>query len=487
VIISVFLLLSEFDGHLNIQGQFFEKIVINLFIIEYGLRLWICSDNHQLIIEYVQKISYLKIAFRWLELIKLIIYKKLCYLWSIPAIIDLLAILPNYHPFTFSQIFLVFRLFKLFRYSSSIKLFADVLNNKRFELITLGIFMGFLVFIASIAIYLFENVRSGGQVNNLYDAFYWAIVTVSTVGYGDITPRSIGGRLVSVLLILIGLGVLSFFTSIIVSAFNEKMHILRENRIYSELEHYKKFIIICGYGRVGQEVVKQLHLHKHSFVIIDKDESHIQLAKRHNLLAIHDDASNNEVLTNAGINRRASAILCITGNDVTNVYITLSSRYLNPKIKIISRANSHDNVKKLQQAGADYIIEPFEIAGLLVAEYVGQPVAAEAILGILREQKQILMDTLVIIEGCFLEGMKIKEIDFESRQLILIGVISSSIVHHRKHHNRYQVAKQHFYFNPEKNFECQKNDILLVLGNDLSINYLRQQIKQSGAKLGLTT
>jgi voltage-gated potassium channel len=384
-------------------------------------------------------------------------------------------------------VFLIFRLIKLFRYSGSVKLFAEVLTSKQFELMTLGIFMGFLVFIASIAIYLFENIKNGGQVKNLYDAFYWSIVTISTVGYGDITPRSIGGRLVSVALILTGLGVLSFFTSIIVSAFNEKMHILRESRIYSELDRYKSFVIICGYGRVGQEIAQQLKKDQQLFVIIDKNESHIILAKRNNFLAIHDDASKNEVLINAGINRRASAVLCTTGDDITNVYVNLSSRYLNPTIKIISRANSHDNVKKLQQAGADYIIEPFEIAGLLVAEYVGQPVAAEAILGILREQKHILMDTVVVLEGSFLEGMKIMDINFEYRKLRLIGIISSVTAQHRPHRNQYQVAKKHFFFNPEKHFICQKNDILLVLGRDLSIEHFREQIQNSYAKLHLNS
>lgn len=489
VTLSVFLIIYESKGQfgkmgqLSFSGNFFEQSVVFIFIIEYLLRGWLHSDSRKTILAYHEKVVYLQIPFKLSTILKVIFFEKLAYVRSPLAIIDLLAMLPNYRGWVFLQIFLIFRLIKLLRYSSSIKLFAEVLASKHFELITLAIFMGFLVFISSIAIYLFENSHEGGQVKTIYDAFYWSIVTVSTVGYGDITPKSLGGRLVAISLILSGLGVLSFFTSIIVSAFNDKMHDLRENRTYSLLDKHKDFIIICGYGRVGQEVAQQLHKDKQFFVIIDKNQDRLFLAKKANFLAIHNDATKNEVLLNAGINRGAAAVLCTVGNDVTNVYITLSSRYLNSTIRIIARANRHDNVKKLHQAGANHVIEPFEMAGLLAAEYIGQPVAIEALLGILHEQKQITMDTLLVREGSMLEGITLKEIDFSARKLSLIGVISASSSLHRPHRNQYQVEKQHFFFNPERHFQCRKNDILVVLGRDISIAYFREQIIQSCLKM----
>lgn len=478
VMLSVFLLVYNVEHSLNKAEEFFEQCVVFIFIIEYLLRFWLHSDSHLIIIKEYERADYLNVHFSLFRAFKHVIVKKFEYIFSILAIIDLLAILPSYRPLRILRVLLIFRLFKLFRYSNSIKVFSDVVASKRFELITLVIFLGSLIFIASIAIYLFENTSNGGEIRHFFDAFYWSIVTISTVGYGDITPQTIEGRLVTIALILTGLGVLSFFTSIIVAAFNDKMHILRENRTYAELSKYENHIIICGFGRVGQEVAKQFQKDKQAFIVIDKNEDLINLAKQKQFLAIHDDASKNDVLINAGIKGGATSILCVTGNDITNVYITLTSRYLNPAINIISRANQKENEKKLYQAGANNVIQPFEIAGLLAAEFVGQPVAFEAILGILQGQKQVLMETLVVKANSLLENKIISNLDFSGRKLTLFGVISSN-KKHQKHRNRYKVKNQHFYFNPEKDFELQVDDILVVFGRNYSIRHFQDQIKKS--------
>jgi len=483
VMLSVFFLVYSVEHELSEAGEFFEQCVVTVFISEYLLRAWLFSDSHLIITKEYERAEYLNTPFSVFNSLKKVLGKKMEYMFSLFAIIDLLAILPSYRPLRILRILLIFRLFKLFRYSNSIKVFADVLSSKRFELITLAIFMGFLVFISTIAIYLFENNSSGGNIRHLYDAFYWSIVTISTVGYGDITPITFGGRLVTVALILTGLGGLSFFTSIIVSAFNEKMYTLRENRTYAELSRFENFIIICGFGRVGQEIARKFEKDQQPFIVIDTEENNILLAKEKNYLYIQDDASKNTVLINAGINAGASSILCATGNDVINVYVTLTSRFLNPEINIIARANRDDNVNKLYQAGANNVIQPFEISGLLAAEYVGQPVAFEAILGILQEQKQILMETLVVYPDTLLENKKIGDIDFKNRKLTLVGVISSNKIH-VKRRNRYRVKNQHFYFNPENHFELQAQDMVIVLGRKYSIEHFQDQIEKSRLRSG---
>lgn len=483
VLFSVILLIYEVDTQLTRFEKLFEQAIVFLFIIEYLLRVWLYNDAHEIVLEHYEKAKYLNSPFRLSQVARLIFAKKIEYVFTPLAVIDLLAILPSYRPVSMLRVLLIFRLFKLLRYFTSLKLFAEVLNSKRFELYNLAILLGFLIFIGSSGIYFFEHPTNAGQVSNLFDAAYWSIVTVSSVGYGDIAPQTTGGRLVAMALILTGLGVLSFFISIIVSAFSDKMQDLRENRTYAELKGYPSFVIICGFGRVGRHIAMQLEKHQQHFVIIDSKEVNASKARRLGYLVIHADASKNEVLINAGIKNKASVVLCTTGDDVINVYITLTSRHLNPAIRIISRANNQENVKKLYQAGADNVIQPFEIAAMVVAEYIGQPVAFEAILGIIREEKQFIMEALCVYPGSVIDGMKISDVDFERRKLMLIGVISANPVH-RKHKNSYKLKNEHFYFNPDPCFVLRAGDLLVVLGREIGIDYFRDQIEKSQVKEG---
>lgn len=475
VISSVSLLLYEVEHATSTWAILFENCVVTIFICEYLLRGWIYSDIHGIIIMQHEKAEYLDIPFHLHKVLGLVIANKLSYLFSPGSIIDLLAILPSYRPLRILRIFLIFRLFKLFRYSQSMQMFTGVLKNKRFELTTLAIFMSFLIFIASTAIYMFENKNMGGKVNDLYDAFYWAIVTVSTVGYGDITPATTGGRLVTSILIIAGLGVLAFFTSIIVAAFNEKMSEFQEERTKAHIEKLTDTTILCGFGRVGQDIALQLHANKHHFIVIDNNENHIALAKQKGYIALFDDASKNSALEEAGINNGAKAVLCTTDNDITNVYITLTSRYLNPDIAIISRANHEENAKKMYQAGASYIVQSFTIAGLLAAEYIGHPVAFEAIHGILHGQQDIHMEALNIYQNCFLAGISLKEANFDQYRTRLIGVISENPIH-AKRRNRYKLRNQHFYFNPDPSFILYEGDIVVLLGRHMGIEHLHDLI-----------
>jgi len=168
----------------------------------------------------------------------------------------------------------------------------------------------------------------------------------------------------------------------------------------------------------------------------------------------------------------------VTGDDVINVYITLTSRHLNADINIISRANRDDNVKKLYQAGANHIVQPFAIAGLLASEHIGQPVAFDAIQGILHHQKEGQIDALPILKKCLLDGVTVGEAQLSQYKTGLLGVISANPCH-AKRRNRYKLRNQHFYFNPEPNFMLNEGDILVLLGRQLSIEFLQSSIEKS--------
>jgi len=477
VISSVYLIIYEVRNDMGTFGQVFEWFAVSIFLLEYLLRLWLYNSSHKIIIEHYEQAEFVGKPFSFFAAVKSIASIKWDYMTQPLAIIDLLAIIPSYRPLRFLRIFLLFRLFKLFRYVHSYSEFIKVLYEKRFEFYTLFIFIIFIVFTSASAIFFFEANEVGGNIVTFFDAIYWSLITLTTVGYGDITPLTTEGRVITMILVICGLAVIAFITSVIVSAFNEKMVELRENHVFAEIEKNSGMhTILCGYGRMGTVVAEYLATDKAHFVIIESDPENAAKAKRAGYLVIEGSAENSELLKNSGVLNQAERILCLTGSDVINVYITLTARYLNPEIQIISRANHEDSVRKLKQAGADHTVVPFKIAGLIAVEFIGQPVAFEAIHDILSGKHDIGLETVTVSENGSLDGLNIGNIDFSGNKLLLFGVITKESREVEPYKKAFTLKLNHFYFNPDPEFTLQSGDIVLVIGHQFNIIHLKDKL-----------
>jgi voltage-gated potassium channel len=478
VLATVWLLIYEVRHDMGLPGALIEIVAVGIFIIEYLLRFWIFNDSHKVILERYERAEFINEPFRiWPALWQASVSKSR-YVIQPLAIIDLLAIIPSYRPLRFLRIFLLFRLFKLFRYTRSISEFVKVLSEKRIELVTLFIFMAFITFTAATAIFFFEADQKDGGIHGFFDSIYWALVTMSTVGYGDITPHTTEGRLVTLVLIIAGLGVISFFTSIIVSAFGDKIHEIRAHRIFSEVERKRIDILICGFGRVGQVVAERMAADKRQFVVVDPVEENVRLAKQQGYLAVIGDGEETELLLNLGVDKHIKWLLCLTGDDVINVYITISARQLNPGIGIISRANHRENITKLYRAGASYCVAPNKVFGLIAAEYAGQPVAFEAVYGLLTGQSDEGIDAVRIKEDSGLVGRSLGSIDFAKRKLTPFGVIREDGEGVSDEHAYYDLQGRCFFFNPGDSFTFASDDLLVVLGHHYSVVHFRDCLER---------
>jgi voltage-gated potassium channel len=136
-------------------------------------------------------------------------------------------------------------------------------------------FASIIIFVSSVLIYVMEANNPNSSINTLFDALYWSIVTISTVGYGDITPSSSEARFIAMIVITAGIAVLAFTTSLFVSAFTEKLEDIREIKMIDEISKINNFYLICGYGEIAREVVAKLIYHHNRIVIIDEDEQNI--------------------------------------------------------------------------------------------------------------------------------------------------------------------------------------------------------------------
>ena len=214
----------------------------------------------------------------------------------------------------------------------------------------------------------------------LVDAIYMTIITISTVGYTEVQPLTEAGQIFTSIFILINIGLFAYVLAvfsyyIIQGEIFKNMHLAMINKSISKLQNH---VIVCGYGKYGKEAVAHLQKHRIPFVIIDNNPAEIENIQKNNdkLLYVGDDATHDEALLSAGI-ERARALVTTLPDDSENVFTVLTARQLNPRINIISRAKNPKSERKLLLAGASHVVMPEQIGGFYMATQVSKPGAVE--------------------------------------------------------------------------------------------------------------
>jgi voltage-gated potassium channel len=462
ILSSVFILIRDVKFHQQDFLAIFNDYIISvIFLIEYLLRFWVSSNSAAIIISQYEKDELLQRKFRLKRALFKVLYAKWKYVSSLPAIIDLLAIMPFFHEMRLLRLFIIFRVFKLFRYTQNMQQFATILGSKKFELLTLLTFAGLILFVASVLIYVMEALNPDSPVNTLFDALYWAIVTISTVGYGDVTPITNEGRVVAIVVITSGVAVLAFATSIVVSAFTENLENIRENKLAQDVQKLKHFYLLCGYSELGAMVASKLKRMGRNVVVLDSDASRIAEARKHRHLAINFDPGSLESFQVLGIDiaRQVSAVVLLGDTDIENVYTALTVRSMNKTVHMLSVLHDKKHRRKLKKAGADNIVYAQEIIGQLSREYSGNPIAFEALHALRAEHTGIVMDEILIDERMARQIHTVKDLHIRGRHIILVGVES--------------MREERFVFNPSSDFELQENDIIVVIAENAVLHDYR--------------
>jgi voltage-gated potassium channel len=476
VFISVWMLLWEVKNTISPQLEYVEYTILIIFILEYLGRFWVFSDIHKIIIEIDKDAKLFNNKITVLRFFYIVFKDKLKYVTSPLAIIDLLAITPNYRAIRFLRIFRIFRLFKLLRYTISVNEFLKILADKKFEFYTLGIIISFITFISSAVLYIFEaNVNP--SIENFFDTIYWSIVTISTVGFGDITPKTIEGKVTTIILILTGIGVISFSTSIVISAFNEKIYELKENKIKAKVSMLKEYIIICGFSYIGRVLAQKLQESKKNFLIIDKDEKKIEKAQSLGYLAFCADATSHKVLQESGVGGSASSLISLMGSEVANIYIILTVRNIDKNIQIVSIVNKKQSYNKFKLAGADDIFYPFEMVSTFISQCIKQSIAFDAIYKILDPSNNVMIEAFNVVEKRFFKNKTIGDIDFFQYKLILLGVVRAEF--DEKNGYIYRLKSGYLYFNPPKSLKIKDSDVLIFFSHTKGYLYFKNMVRKS--------
>ena len=217
----------------------------------------------------------------------------------------------------------------------------------------------------------------GGDEWSIIDSIYMTIITLSTVGFGEVYPLSDLGKLWTVLVIIFGV---SGFAAIVYELGAEliQMNTYRSRTMRKKISKLKSHYIICGYGRMGAVIAGELYKKGIPFVIVEINESKINKIQDIGYMHIYGDATMDDILIEAGI-EGCEGIVVVLENDQDNLFVTMSSRNLNKDAYIISRCALHDTGKKLKRAGANKVVNPYITGGHRMAELLISPFVEDTV------------------------------------------------------------------------------------------------------------
>ena len=239
----------------------------------------------------------------------------------------------------------------------------------------------------SLYLFLFLSVLVGGMVGYhliegwpLNECLYMTVITVSTVGFGEVHPLSHNGRLFTMLLIFFGvtaaaLSLTAIFEYFILRGLN---NLFGRNKMDKQIEKLNRHIIICGYGRTGEYIVRDLQKMHKPFVVIESDPERIKLMDKEGVLYITGDPSDDDQLESAGVTR-AEALVASLPKDSDNLFLTINARSLNRDLHIIARVQDADNSRKLIKAGANQVVSPFSTGAARIVQLLTRPSAVDMI------------------------------------------------------------------------------------------------------------
>ena len=251
----------------------------------------------------------------------------------------------------------------------------------------------------------------------LNEALYMTVITLSTVGFTEVRPLSTAGRWFTTVLILVGVGGAAYLFSTVADYIvtGELRGTLEKRRMQKKADVMHDHYIVCGYGRVGRQVVRELQAHGASVIVIDNDPERAGLPSTAGLTYIAGDASDDTVLRQAGI-ERARGLVAATGTDAENVFITLSARAIQRDLTIVARGILADAERKLRKAGADHVILPHAIGGRRMAGVLMRPTVVDFLDVVMHsDDLELWLEDIPIQGGCPLANCSVRLAQIRTR------------------------------------------------------------------------
>ncbi len=319
-----------------------------------------------------------------------------------------------------------------------------------------------LFLLLAVGVYGFYNLEK----MSLIDALYMTVITITTVGFGEVVPLSQEARLFTVFLILVSVVVLGYAITVLTEYIieGELFKNLKYKRVQKKILQLKGHTIVCGYGRNGKQAVSKLLQYDKEVVVIENDEKMIEELDEADITYIKGDAVKDEVLQQAGLKNAANLITTLP-SDADNLFVVLSARQQNKNLNIVSRASDDTTDNKLRIAGANNIIMPDKIGGDHMASLIVTPDIIEFV-----DKLSINSDNTTYIKEILIDDLPPEFTSKSIRDLDLRRKTGCLIIGYKTPDNEYII-------NPDANITMKPHAKLIVLGNAQQVKKLNEMFK----------
>lgn len=322
---------------------------------------------------------------------------------------------------------------------------------------------------------IFGGVVAGGTAGymlierwSFLDALFMTVTTITTVGYREVQPLDTAGRIFTICLVLSGVGtafyLLTTFVALVIEG--DLGAALGVSRMKGRIDQLTGHHILCGYGRVGEEIARELVARRMPFVVVESNPETLQRAVAAGHLVIEGDAASDEVLEQAGV-RRARTLLAASDSDSGNTYITLTAKALNPGVFVVARAGKRESEARARRAGADRVISPYVISGRRMALSAIQPNMVDFMdtLAVGRSGGQMLAE-IEVTEASGLFGLYVRHLAEETPEIRVLGL---------------QRANGDLIVGPPASERLGLGDRLMVVGSEAAIAGIAAQAGRAPA------
>jgi voltage-gated potassium channel len=290
----------------------------------------------------------------------------------------------------------------------------------------------------------------------LLDAFYMSLTTIATVGFGEVHPLSPLGRIFTATLILGGTGTILYAFAIFAETIAEGRFgaFRRERRMKHEIDELRGHFIVCGYGRIGTQIVREFDKQHVPHVVVEVNPEPVARLRREGRRFVEGDAASEDVLRAAGI-EHAKGLLAVVDSDERVVYITLAARALNPGLYITARAGQPESTRRLELAGANRVVSPYRMAGRLMAQLAIRPAVVDLIDTLQHGESAIGIEEILVSSGCTARGRTLREaglLDGGRARLLALRRRDGAL-----------------HVNPDDGLRLEDGDLVVAMGSDAEL------------------